>query len=285
MIISIHGAKLASVTSTPQEAVDAAARAGFKYIEIPVTTWKINPETLTTKDIEDIEDILKTGGVDARSLGMIWPRDYGMVTVDPAEWKRNINYADKLFKFSAALGIEALNFGGSARSIPTSMPYYEGLKTWVKFWREASRYAEDAGVIVCIEALVRSHRSNVGNTSKQIMDLVEAVNSPSFQINAQIHQMAYTDLDVAAAIRASGDRIKLVHIADVVGFNTAVDLISFVTPGKGILDFASVLKALKDINYDGELCIEPQAQTLEGKDFVSELRAGRELLRATWMRV
>jgi sugar phosphate isomerase/epimerase len=64
-----------------------------------------------------------------------------------------------------------------------------------------------------------------------------------------------------------------------------VDPISFVTPGKGKLDFAAVFKALKDVNYDGELCIEPRAQTLEGKDFVSELRAGRELLKTTWMRV
>lgn len=262
-----------------------AAKAGFKYLEIPVTTWKINPETVTSKEIADIEDLLKTRGVDARSLGMIWPRDYGMVTKDPAEWRRNLNYAAKLFKFSAALGIEALNFGGSARSVPTSIPYYDGLKIWVQFWREASRYAEAAGVVVCIEDLVRSHSSNVGTTSKQIMDLVEAVNSPAFQINAQIHQMAYTDLDVAAAIRAAGDRIKLVHIADIVGVNPAVDPIAFVPPGKGRLDFAAVCKALKEVHYDGELCIEPRAETLEGTDFVSDLRAGRKLLQATWMRV
>lgn len=285
MIISIHGVSLSRVASTPQEAVDIAAKAGFKYLEIPVTTWKINPETVTPKEIADLKDLLAVRSVAARSLGMIWPRDYGMVTKNPMERRRNLNYAAQLFKFSAALGIKALNFGGSARSVPLTIPYYDGLRIWVQFWREASRYAEAAGVVVCIEALVPSHTTNVGTSSKQILDLVDAVDSPAFQINAQIHQMAYTDLDVAAAIRAAGDRIKLVHIADVVGFNAAVDPISFVPPGRGRLDFTAVCRALKEAHYDGELCIEPRAETLVGTDFVADLRAGRELLQATWTRV
>ncbi len=285
MIVSIHGVSLSRVTSTPQEAVDVVAEAGFRYVEIPVTTWQINPETVTSKEIADLEDLLAARGVAARSLGMIWPRDYGMVTKDPAEWRRNLNYAAQLFKFSAALKIEALNFGGSARSVPPTIPYHDGLKIWVQFWREASRYAEAAGVVVCIEDLVGSHTTNVGTSSKQILDLVEAVDSPAFQINAQIHQMAYTDLDVAAAIRAAGDRIKLVHIADVLGFNAAMDPISFVPPGKGRLDFAAVCRALKEVHYNGELCIEPRAESLVGTDFVADLRAGRELLEATWTRV
>jgi len=260
-----------------------AARAGIKYIELTVTTWKIDPEIVTKEDIANIKSMFKSGGVEASSLGMIWPRDYGMVTGSTAEWKRNINYANKLFEFSAALGVKNLNLGGSARGVPLSVPYNEGLKTWVKFWKEACRYAEDAGVIVCIEDLVRSHDSNVGNTAKEIIDLVEAINSPSFQINAQIHQMAYTDFDIPAAIRASGDRIKLVHIADVSGFNKIVDPPSFVMPGRGKLDFVSIFRAFKDINYDGEFCMEPRADTLEGKDAISELRMGRECLEAKWM--
>jgi sugar phosphate isomerase/epimerase len=263
-------------------AVEAATEAGFKYIEVPVTTWRINPESIRRSDVADMKAMLKAGGVAASSLGMIWPRDYGMVAGSAAEWDRNIYYASKLFDFSAELGVKLLNLGGSARSAPSSMSYKEGLKTFVRFWREASKYAENKGVIVCIEDLVRSHEINIGNTTKEIIDLVEAVGSPSFQINAQVHQMAYTDLDVVDALRASGAMVKLVHIADVTGFNALLDPASFVTPGKGRLDFASVFRAFKDIGYNGEFCIEPRADSLEGKDFVSELRSGRELLEAEW---
>ena len=67
------------MASTPQEVVDVAAKAGFRYIELPLTTWNIDPETATNKNIETIKDVLKLG-VEASSLGMIWPNDYAMVT-------------------------------------------------------------------------------------------------------------------------------------------------------------------------------------------------------------
>lgn len=281
MIFSLHGISLRDVASTPKEAVNIASEVGFQYIEIPLTTWEINPETTTKKDVAFIKDVLGSAGIDVRSLGMIWPRDYKMVTNSTAEWRRNVNYASALFDLSAVLEIEALNLGGpQVRSVPADVPYYEGLKTLVRFWKEACKYAEDLGVIICIEQIVRG-RTNVANTTKQAIDLVSAIDSTSFQINAQIHQMAYADLDVPAAVRAMGDMIKLVHIADVAGFNPLTDPVVFPTPGKGRLDFISVFRAFKDIGYDGEFCMEPSPSEL-GEDFLSELREGREFLEAMW---
>lgn len=54
----------------------------------------------------------------------------------------------------------------------------------------------------------------------------------------------------------------------------------FVMPGKGKLDFVSIFRAFNDAGYDGEFCIEPRAETFEGKDVIRELREGRELLAA-----
>ena len=278
LILSMHGVSLINAASTPKEAVDITAKAGFKYIELPVSTWKINPETVTKKDIADIEDILKSGGVKASSLGMIWPANYSIVTSSTTEWARNINYANKLFDFSAALGVKVMNLG-AGRSVPLNMDYLEGVKIQVKFWKEACKHAEDVGVIVAIEHNGRSHTSNVGNTTKELTDLVKAINSSSFQINAQIQSMVLTDLDVPGAIRAMGSMIKLVHIGDVLGTNSITDQTSSLVPGKGKLDFIPILKALKDIGYNGEICLEPSPPTL-GKDVVSELRDGRKFLEA-----
>ncbi len=80
--------------------------------------------------------------------------------------------------------------------------------------------------------------TNVANTTKQLVDLVEAVISSSFQINAQIYQMDYSDLDIPTAIRASGQMIKLVHVADVVGFNPLVGeaFVSELREGRAFLE-------------------------------------------------
>lgn len=264
---------------TPQAALDIAAKAGYKYIEVPLTTWKINPETATKKDINAIKDMLKSG-VEARSLGMIWPSEYMMVTTSAAELKRNLNYTRKLFDLSSALDIKIMNLGsGPNRSVPPNMPYIEGLKILANFWKEACKHAEDLDVIVGIEHNPRA-RTNVGDTTKQIIDLVKAIDSPSFQMNAQVHDMAYADIDVPAAIRAAGDIIKLVHISDVAGFNQIVDPTIFPVPGKGKFDFISIFRAFKDIGYDGEFCIEPTMKP-EG-DYIKEIREGRKVLEEKW---
>jgi sugar phosphate isomerase/epimerase len=269
------------VAPKPHEAVETAKRAGFNNIEIPVTTWEINPETISNSDIKNIESICTSVEVKASSLGMIWPRKYSLITSSRSQWSRNLNYANKLFDLSSALEIEVMNLGGpEVRSVPADLPYYKGVMKLARFWRKACKHAEDVGVIVGIEH-IGINNTNVANTTKQVLDLVEAVNSPSFQINAQIHEMVYADLDVSSAIKASEGLIKLVHIADVTGYNPIVDPVSFVTPGKGNLDFTSIFRALKDIGYDGEVCMEPNTNTLN-EDYISELREGKELLMEKW---
>lgn len=285
LILSVHGAHARSgnAASTPKEAVDIIAGAGFKYIELPVTTWNINPETVTKKDIANVKELLTSGGLEASSLGMIWHRDYTIVTSSTTEWKRNLNYANKLFDFSVAMGVKVMNLG-FGMDVPLTVDYTEGLKIQVKFWKEACTHAEDVGVIVAVEHGNRRHQVNARNTTKQIIDLVDAIDSPSFQINAQIAAMAYNDLDLPAAIRAMGDRIKLIHIADVPGFNPIVERVLPMIPGKGKLDFIPILQAFKAIGYNGEICMEPRSGSpgLSVKEVAAEFSEGRKFLEAKW---
>lgn len=279
MIISVHAGILSRLTSSPPEAVDIAAKAGIKYLELPVQLpdWKINPETVTQENIADVKEALGSR-VKASSLGAIWPDKYPMVTTSSAEWKRNLDYAKKLFDLAAVLDARIMNLGGGlVRSVPANMLYYDGVKLLAKFWKEASKQAEDLGVIVAIEHFGR-HETNVGDSTKQIIDLIKAIDSPSFQMNAQLFAMAYTDLDVTSAIKASRKMIKLVHIADVQSLNPLTESIATVLPGRGRLDFKAIFRALKSVGYDGEICIEVGL----GKDPVSELIESRRFIEANW---
>ena len=119
----------------------------------------------------------------------------------------------------------------------------------------------------------------MGTTTKSLLDIVDAVDSSSFQVIAQIHDMAVNDVDVSNSIRALGDRIKQVHIADVTGVNPLSELgSSTVLPGRGILDVSGIFKALKDVGFDGEIAIE---KTL-GEDPVSDLIETRDFIDSKW---
>jgi len=122
-------------------------------------------------------------------------------------------------------------------------------------------------------------RCNVGTYTKSLIDLVDAVNSPSFQVIAQIHDMAINDLDISASLLSLGDRIKQVHVADVPSFNPlVVSNNDSLFPGDGVIDFSHVFSALKEIRFDGEICIEKSL----GDDPVSDLKRCREFIESKW---
>jgi sugar phosphate isomerase/epimerase len=84
---------------------------------------------------------------------------------------------------------------------------------------------------------------------------------------------------VSAAIRTSGDMLKIVHVADVEDLNPLVESkTSFMLPSRDSLDFVATFRALKNVGYYGEVCIEA---TL-GADPVSDLIEYREFLEAKW---
>jgi sugar phosphate isomerase/epimerase len=283
VIYGLHGICLSPPfckVSTPKEAVSITANAGIRNFTIPVNSpiWKLSPETISDDEITNTRKLFGFG-VDATCLGWNWPSEYTMVTNSNAEWKRNLNYANKLTDMAEALGINNVILGSAGRGVPADIPYFDGVKLLGKFWREACRYAEKADVVCVIEQSSRA-RTNVGNTAKDILDLVEAVDSPSFRMLAQIHDMAFNDADLPAAIHALGDIIELVHVADVNCLNPLSDSkTSNMVPGRGIIDFTSIFEALKDVGYDGELCIEA---LLGDDDPVSDLIECREFMEAKW---
>jgi sugar phosphate isomerase/epimerase len=265
--------------STPEEVVNFVTKAGIKCLTIPVKspTWKINLETITNKEISTIKEAIPTS-VEVTGLGYCWPSEYNMITDSTTEWKRNLNYVNKLLEAASALGVQHVVIGAPGRSVPSGLSYYDGIKSLVKFWREACANAEDNEVMFCIEHS-SIDRSNVGNTTKSLIDLIDAVGSPAFQMIAQIQDMAVNDLDVSGAIRDAGDRIKQVHVADVSGLNPLSEAWSpLLLPGKGVLDFVKIFKALKDIGYDGEICIE----AILGEDPASTLSDTRKFLENIW---
>jgi sugar phosphate isomerase/epimerase len=265
--------------SSQSEVVEIAVKAGFDRLTIPVKSpaWKINPLTITDDEITRIKNALGSD-VEASCLGFIWPNDYHIVTNSQKEWNRNLTYAYKVSDLAKDLDVELIVFGSAGRSVPADIPYYEGVRMLVKFLREASNHAEGVGVTWLIEQNSKA-RTNVGNTTKDLIDLVKAVDSPSLQMCAQICDMAFNDVDVLGAIRASGELLRMVHVADVVNLNSIDESnASFLVPGKGSLDWVAIFRALKDVGYDGEICIE----ALLGDDPISDLRESSEFLDAKW---
>ena len=105
--------------------------------------------------------------------------------------------------------------------------------------------AEEHGVTICLEAL-DSAQTNFINTPAEAAKMVREIDHPNFRMIIDVRATLCQGLDAAAAIRAHKDDMAYVHFNDATGDG----------PGFGETDFTPILKALRDIGYEGYGSVE-----------------------------
>ncbi|NLA83374.1 MAG: sugar phosphate isomerase/epimerase [Clostridiales bacterium] len=113
--------------------------------------------------------------------------------------------------------------------------------------KELTEYAKGKDVIICIE--------NLGKFTRDIDELLYIVNSvggSNIGICLDTGHLNLNSKDQEGFIKKAGNHLKALHIADNEGF-TDQHMMPF---GKGNVDFIKVMKALKEIKYDGLFNLE-----------------------------
>lgn len=136
----------------------------------------------------------------------------------------------------------------------------EALKANLKFYGEFISAAKAAGVKIAVENMWRKQLytgaiiADVCSNPYELAEYVDTLNSHfggGFTACLDIGHCALTGVDPAAAIIILGDRLGALHIHD---NDAKAD--EHLIPGSRIIDFTSVMLALKDINYKGEFTYE-----------------------------
>ena len=106
-------------------------------------------------------------------------------------------------------------------------------------------YAGERGVRLAVEPLNRFETSVI-NTAEQVLELVEKVDSPACGVLLDTFHMNVEERDLAGAVRSVGPRLAHFHAC-------ANDRGA---PGRDHLDWPGIVGALKDVGYEGPVCIE-----------------------------
>ncbi|MBF0196568.1 MAG: sugar phosphate isomerase/epimerase [Planctomycetes bacterium] len=105
--------------------------------------------------------------------------------------------------------------------------------------------AEERGVTLAIEPLNRFETDMI-NTLDQATRLIEMVASPNLKIHVDTFHMNIEEADSAQSIRKAGDLVGHFHAS---ASHRGI-------PGKDQVHWKSIMKALKDIDYGGDIVIE-----------------------------
>lgn len=157
------------------------------------------------------------------------------------------NYLVELVRFTSDIGGKVIVFGSPAnRSNPS---YVADGWDWVQeVFTHAAREATDRGVTICIEPL-RKVQTNFINTADQAVTFVRRFNEPSMKIILDCLAMTEEDEPHEQVIRAHAGWLAHFHLNDI---NEQGPGMAENTP----IDFPAILRALKDIRYDGYMSVE-----------------------------
>ncbi len=231
----------------------AFARAvGYDGLEIAPFTLGDEPHRLSAAAIADARRTVEDHGLAVTGLHwlLVKPPGLSIVSPDPVVTARTRDVILGLLDLAAGLGARVLVHGSPAQRRPA-----EGEGTDAAFARARDLFAGLAGEIAargltyCIEPLAPPDNVFI-ETVEEAVRLVEAVGHPAFR----------TMIDTSAASAREAE-----PVADLIRRWMPTGHIAHVQlndanrrgPGEGRDRFASVLRALRDTGYGGDIAIEP----------------------------
>jgi len=120
--------------------------------------------------------------------------------------------------------------------------------------KRIAEYIKGRDITICLENLRGYKPGDLGftNSAEDLLEVIGLVGSPQFGICLDTGHLNLTDKDQRHFILTAGDRLKALHIADNRG-ETDEHLMPF---NKGKVDFAEVVKALRQVDYRGLFNLE-----------------------------
>ena len=132
---------------------------------------------------------------------------------------------------------------------------------------ELGEHAEREGTLVLLEPLNR-YEDYMLNRVDQAIELCEAVGRPSIKVMGDLFHMNIEEDDLGGAIRATGDYLAHVHLADS----------NRLQAGTAHTDFAGAFEALRDVRFNGYMAMECGLRGEAGEALPETVRHLRQLM-------
>ena len=223
------------------ELAPKVAGMGFDSIEVPV-------EGTADLDYAAGAQIIRDHGL-AVSLTAAMGPDRDLIHEDDAIQKNALAYIRHCIDAITTLGGTVVagpiysSVGRTWQQSPEERA--ADLDTLVKHLKDLAQYAEDKGVVLCLEPLNRFETSFI-NIHTQAIEVIDRVDSPACKILLDTFHMNIEEKSLGAAIRATGSRLGHFHACE----NDRG------APGSGNVTWDEVAAALRVVNYDGLVVIE-----------------------------
>jgi D-psicose/D-tagatose/L-ribulose 3-epimerase len=231
-------------SAEPLQFVDRAKKCGFDILE--VNAPKVTRMTKTDRDV------LKGAAADAGlgltySIGMT--ADMDLVSDDVAIRKNGIAFLQEVayaMKYMGGSVLAGINYSSWPRKLLPGEDKQILTERAVEGVREAIKAAEDCGVIFCVEVVNRFEQF-IMNTAAEGVAFVERVGSPSCKVLLDTFHMNIEEDSFRDSLVETGDWLGHFHLGET----------NRRPPGRGRMPWPEIFAALREINYQGAVVMEP----------------------------
>lgn len=120
-------------------------------------------------------------------------------------------------------------------------------------WQEVAAYAQKLGITLGIEPVNR-YESYVCNTAENVLELFDKIEAPNMYLHLDTFHMNIEEDNFYNPIKKAGKRLRHLHMTE---------------SNRGMLDEGNVhwedlFKALKEINFEGNLVLENFSSSVKG---------------------
>lgn len=231
---------------------------GYDGVEVPVFDG-------TPDDYAAIGKMLDGLGLDRTAISVIPTVEQHILSADPADRQRGIDYLKWLIDCCAALGAEGI--GGPLHQ---TLGHFSGEGTTEAEFDRAREvhqvigdYAQANGQVIALEAINR-FESYFANTQDDICAYTRSLAHPAIQTMYDTFHANLEEQDPVAAFTRNAADIVHVHISE---NDRGV-------PGRGHVPWAETFKAIKSSGYDRWLTIEAFGRALP--DLAAATRVWRD---------
>jgi len=222
-------------TESGNYAIDAAAKSGFEFVEIPL----LKPREF---DAASHRAALKAAGIGA-TCSLVLPKGAHMP-----------QYPDvaRAFLFEALEKVEAVGSQYLGGCIAYDLGYLTGKpptaqerETVVQVLRDVADEAEKRGITLALEACNR-YETYLYNTLEETRETILAVSAHNLKLHADTYHMNIEEDGFYAPFEATADVLDYIHMSE-----SHRGML-----GTGTVNWDEVWRALHDINFKGKLVME-----------------------------
>lgn len=253
-------------TGRMEYGIRRAAELGCDAVEIHIA----NPSQI---DVEATARLIDSLGLKVSGIGTglaCYEDKLTFTTTDEAMHTAAISRLKSHIEFAQRLGGAIVIIGGMRGKLegdPGSSLRNELRQASIEAHRAVGRYGAQHGVPVVMEPINR-YETNFINTVAQGLEYLGEIANDNVSMLVDTFHMNIEEVSIAESIRAAGDSLSYVHLADSNRW----------AAGFGHTDFVSVFNALHDIGYEGPI----SGEVLPLPDDESAARQEVDFIRGHW---